>query len=244
MDVKLIMYAFSSWQDRLEILLKILDQWQQFRPQKWGMREPLKNTVSLDDYGNMEAVWNERKGMLFQRVAPHIWLSLEQWSNARIPNRLSMGVEVSFFEDMTNIQCFLDFSGALFEWGNMVYGFAVHEKAYEQKNVLSAPVMIDGKLIKVGGNDIRYCLPGIYWANFFSRTYIEWFGQDRFLTAPCYQRLSLPFDGSLLLTAATPLHYHLETVQHQERVLQKHLGEDAFFDRSKPDRPCRSPYHL
>lgn len=242
MSIKLVLYSLTSWAGCLEGLVKLLDQQSLFRPQLWGISEPLRNVFSRADYKNMERVWSERKGLLFRQQSPQAWLSLEWWTEVKYPGRLSMEIEVSFFESMENIQAFLDFSTALFDWGDMVYGFAVHQAAYERKNVLPKPIMIGGKLIKVGGTDIRACLPGIYWANFFGCIYVEWFSLDRILDAPCYMHLPLSDKGVLLLTASTPLLHDTEKVQRQEATLRSYLGDDAFFDKFNLMRPCRSPF--
>jgi hypothetical protein len=244
MMVKLTNYALSTWKARLRPFVAIFANQPTFQPDAWGIHEPLDNIFSSENYEQMEDVWLKRKGLLFKRRAPRMWLSLEWWSEAKYPGRLSLGIEDTFFENMENVQAFLDFATAIFEWGDMVYGFAAHDMSYERKNVLPRPTMIDGKLIKVGGTDIRRCLPGVYWANFFGRTYIEWFGRNQVLTAPCHAQLPLPDEGVLLLTAPTPLTYDMEKVQHQEEALQNHLGRDAFFDKSNPKRPCRSPFSV
>ena len=153
-----------------------------------------------------------------------------------------MGIEDEFFANQKHIQAFLDFSKALFAWGDMVYGFAAHEHEYEEQNVLPAPIMIEGKLIKVGGTDIRKCLPGVYWANFFGKEYVQWFGENLFLSTPGYKKEPLPGEGWLVLTASTPLAYDHDEPRRLKSALRRHLGEEAFFDRTNPTRPCRSPY--
>ena len=241
MEIDLVLFSMTPWNDKLDSLIRLLERQHEFHPDKWGITEPLRYAFSTATLDAMEEVWRQREGLLLEKKTfPSYWLSLEWWTNARHPGRLAMGIEDKFFANQEHIQAFLDFSEALFAWGDMVYGFAAHEHEYEEQNVLSAPTMIDGKLISVGGTDIRKCLPGVYWANFFGEKYVRWFGENLFLNAPCYKKEPLPGGGWLVLTASTPLAYERDEPRRLELALRRHLGEEAFFDKTRPTRPCRS----
>ena len=242
MWVHLTLYSMQPWQDRLEPLVNLLDAWSIFRPQRWDIVEPPRHVFSKERLVAMADVWTRREGLLLERENPRLWISLEWWTKARHPGRLAMEIEDRFFANQEHIQAFLDFSRALFAWGDMVYGFAAHEHEYEEQNVLPVPTMVEGKLIKVGGTDIRQCLPGVYWANFFGKEYVRWFGENLFLNAPCYRKEPLPDKGWLVLTAPTPLAYDRDKARQLKSALRRHLGKDAFFDKAMPTRPCRSPY--
>ena len=241
MRIKLVLFSMTPWDASLESLICLLEHQNEFQPDKWGITEPLRHAFSTTTLDAMKEVWRQRKGLLLKKTSPSYWLSLEWWTNVRHPGRLGMGIDDRFFTSQEHIQAFLDFSKALFAWGNMIYGFAAHEHEYEEQNVLLVPTMVEGKLIKVGGTDIRKCLPGVYWANFFGKECVQWFGESLFPSAPCYKREPLPGEGWLVLTASTPLAYERDESRRLKSALRNHLGEDAFFDRTKPTRPCRSP---
>jgi hypothetical protein len=154
---------------------------------------------------------------------------------------MSVG-DVGFFRSSDNIQAFLEFATSIYRWGDMVHGYACHRQDFERKNKLPKPTMIEGKLIATGGMDIRRCLPGIYWANFFGRKYVQWFGENSLASAPCFERSTLPNGGTLLLSTLTPLDYTKPDVQRRERAIRRHLGEEAFFDKDNPKRSCCSPF--
>jgi hypothetical protein len=95
--VKLICYTISTWRERLPHFVAIFAEQPIFRPDTWGINEPMDITFSTENYEQMEDIWIERKGLLFKRRAPNMWLSLEWWSEAKHPGRLSLGIEESFF---------------------------------------------------------------------------------------------------------------------------------------------------
>ena len=76
--VKLVFYSMVSWDKQLEPLIQLLDRQNRFRPEKWGITEPVRRTFSPKDLKAMEATWQQRKGLLFKRKCfPSYWLSLE-----------------------------------------------------------------------------------------------------------------------------------------------------------------------
>jgi len=113
----------------------------------------------------------------------------------------------------------------LYLWGAMDYGYMRHE------------VVASGRI----GLTLERGLPGIYWANFFGPLYVEFFGREKFLSAPAYFKEELPDGGFLLLTAPSPLDYGRPEVRALEEALMDHLGRDAFFEKARPDKLCRVP---
>lgn len=245
MQIKLTLYSMSLWEERLESLVTLLDSQTVFRPEKWGPFEPERRAFTLDDLADMRDDWNRYCGLGFKRRKPEFWMLLEWWpwpDCKRLPGRFSMGIEEEFFKSPDGVRAFLEFATGVYRWGDMAYGLACHRQDYERKNVLPKPTMIDGKRISVGGTYITRCLPGIYWANFFGRTCVEWFGEEKVRSAPCHALEELPDGGVLILTADTPAAYGERRAQQVEARLRDHLGADAFFDKKRPARPCRSPF--
>lgn len=240
LEVKFKLFSKTLWEDRIESLVHILDKQTIFRPDKWGRTEPQRRKFTIEDLPEMQHCWNRYTGFSLKKRNPPFWMYLMRLMQIKKPNEMVMGIDESFFDSQDNVQAFLDFASTLFEWGDMIYGYACHEEDFERKNVLTRPTLIDGKLIAVGGMNIHKCLPGIYWANFFGKTYVEWFGEERIRSSPCYAMEDLPGGGILILTAHSPLAY--DKAQQFEGPLRSHLSEDAFFDITNPTRPCRSPF--
>lgn len=242
MEIKLTLYSMSPWEERLESLVAFLCAQTVFRPERWGPVEPVRRAFTPDDLSDMQENWNRLCGLMFKGRKPKFWIDTLWLPQCKRPGWFSMGVEEKFFKSSDNVRAFLEFATGVYQWGDMVYGFACHRQDYERKNVLPRPTMVGGREVSVGGTDITRCLPGIYWANFFGRTCVEWFGEERIRSAPCHALEDLPDGGALILTADTPAAYGERRVQQIEARLRDHLGANAFFDKRRPTRPCRSPF--
>ena len=101
----------------------------------------------------------------------------------------------------------------------------------------------DGKVIgqKLVGGTPEWGLVDIYWMNLFGPPYVEFFGEEKLLTAPCYRRERLPDGGFLILTSPSPLLHDKPETKKLETALKDHLNNDAFFDRSNPEKKLRAP---
>jgi hypothetical protein len=84
-------------------------------------------------------------------------------------------------------------------------------------------------------------LPGIYWANFFGRPYVEFFGREKLLATPCYEVREINDDLILLLTAESL--NAAEMIESDEVVNQvkEYLNQNAFAGPNFPEEPCAVP---
>ena len=240
MSIDLTFKSMSPWEDRLGSLIALLGEQASFRPDKWGLTEDRLRVFTSSDLRLIQETWDRYHGIRIQSA--NSLMMFEWWPKCEIPGWFSMSVDAGFFASSDNIQTFLEFATSIYRWGDMVHGYACHWQDFERKNTLPRPTMIEGKLIATGGMDIRKCLPGIYWANFFGKSYVQWFGENTLISAPCFERRPLPNGGILLLSASTPLDYAKADAQRREWAMRRHLGEDAFFDKNNPKRLCRSPF--
>jgi hypothetical protein len=78
-------------------------------------------------------------------------------------------------------------------------------------------------------------LSGIYWANFFGRPYITFFGREKLLASPCTVR-EINDDLILLLTAESPLQREM-----MENDAVTDLNQNAFAGPRFPDEKCTVP---
>jgi hypothetical protein len=243
MSIKLSFESMSPWEERLESLVTLLSGQVLFRPEKWGLTEDRLQVFKQDDLPLMQETWDRYHGISFNSRKPDSYMMLKWWPECKIPGWFAMGIDDDgFFASPDNVQAFLEFATSIYQWGDMVHGYACHQQDFDCKNTLPRPTKIDGKSISTGGMDIYRCLPGIYWANFFGERYVQWFGESKLATAPCFERRTLPDGGVLLLSASTPLDYTNAKVQRRERAMRLHLGKRAFFDKAHPKRSCRSPF--
>jgi len=80
------------------------------------------------------------------------------------------------------------------------------------------------------GIDLKRAIPDIYWANFLGPEYVEMFGRDVTLSAPCDKVEELYDGGVILILTSSPLDY-IKDPRGFDRVRQRvkeHLGIDAF----------------
>jgi hypothetical protein len=122
------------------------------------------------------------------------------------------------------------------------HGYAAMNQDYEAKNRLVYRKDDKTTVQEWVGRDLERCLRGVYWANWFGPDYVNFFGQERIQSAPCHRTIRLPDGGFLLVTTPRPFDSERPEGKRAERLLLDHLGADAFFDISAPERPTRSPW--
>ncbi len=242
MSIKFVMFSAESWQSRLESLFHLLDNSPTFHPEKWGISEPVRKEFQAEYINDMEKLWNERLGIMFQRrTFPKLWINIEWWKKAGNLNRLSLGIEDSYFKKSVEFE-YLDFCIRLFNWGQAMYGYCCHDNDFENKNVLDEPTLVNGRLIKVGGAYLEDGLPGIYWMNFFGKIYVNWLGKEKLLSAISYDTRVINSEAIILLSSPSPLDYAKPEVQELTVKMLHHLGQDVFFEKQNPTKICRTPF--
>lgn len=242
MNVKLVMYSSTSWQQSFENLLHLLNDSPTFRPEKWGISEPLRKEFRAEYITDMEKVWNERQGIIFQRrTFPKLWINIDWWQKPDHLNRLSLGIDERYFKKSIEAE-YLDLCLRLFEWGDAMYGYSCHDNDFENKNVLDEPTLVNGRLFKVGGAYLEDGLSGIYWMNFFGKVYVNWLGKEKFLSTPSYDTKVINSEAIMLLSSPSPLDYAKPEVQDLTAKMLHHLGQDVFFEKQNPTKICRTPF--
>jgi hypothetical protein len=202
----------------------------------------------MEDLPEMQEYWNLHIPIIFRRkTAPQLRIEIAWFkAQALLPSAVLEGgvMGTDFLAGLENVRALLDFAKDTFTWGEMTYGIIYHPEDFLDRTRVRIPYRIKGMRVRKVGWRPHECLPGIFWANFFSKLYVDWFGEEKMRTAPCYAREELPGGGVLLLTAASPLEYAKPEVKELEQRLLAHLGEDAFFSKKNPTQPCRSPFRM
>jgi len=228
-------------------LINILIQEDDFLlPQRYDSREPERYVFEVNNLAKLFEIWaSDTAWLSLKRRKPHLWWMLIQnwrYREHKRFNQIMSGFDERYFAKEYNVVRILSCAKRLYVWGNMTYGYICHEQDWGEKNYFGIPTRVaSGKTVSTGGLDLREGLPGIYWANFFGPLYVEFFGREKFLSAPAYFKEELPDGGFLLLTAPSPLDYGRPEVRALEEALMDHLGRDAFFEKARPDKLCRVP---
>lgn len=242
MDIKMVMHSTVPWENKLETLMDVFDSHSLWCPDRWDITERTRHAFNVKNFSDMLSIWKERKGIFFKRKYPKYWISLEWWSNAKLPGRFSMGLDEKFFHETSQTNSFLDFAKDIFIWGNMLYGFICHQNDYEKKNILRKPTMINEKLVTVGGVNPLESLSGIYWGNFFGKDYVQWFGTKKIESTPCYGLEKIGTNGLLVISSESPLDYENPTTIQKEKSILDYLDKDTFFNIENPTKKCITPF--
>jgi len=114
-----------------------------------------------------------------------------------------------------------------------IFGFITTEQDCNQKHFITLETKI-GIMEKYEGLDIGETVPGIYWKTFFENRLIDKIGREAFYKIPEEQinilnkgLLVSPYEDSILIGTEEGL--------RKEQKIQKILGVDTFFDKSRID---------
>lgn len=211
-------------------------------PERYGRAEPLKNIFDPINTQSCAVFWNKNHGIMLKRKKAFLvwWIIDWYYREYRLFNTLSGGFDEKYFR--TNSSKAVQVFKKIYLWGEMAYGYICHWSDFERKNVFEKLTQVyTGQSVQSSTENLRWYLPGLYWANFFGPIYVNFFGRERFLTAPAYYKEELPDGGFLLLTSPSPLDYGRPEVRALEEAIMDHLGRDAFFEKAHPEKPCRVP---
>lgn len=154
---------------------------------------------------------------------------------------LSADVKLSSLDMCASLSVVLDLARGWMDAFRADYARICTEDEHRNKNTIEQYVNPDGTIdsLMVFQQDITTGLPGVYWGTYFGKAYVEWFGgAERFEHAP-WPGIERCGSGFLLMRSQSPLTWRDETTL--DTRLRDWLGEDAFFDISRPDRALRAP---
>jgi hypothetical protein len=218
-----------------------------WRPERYNNAEPIKYPYSPAVISDVTNKWiKENIGMVLKRTsAPKYELDFGgQHTKLLVKNELTIYLDSALFQQSQDAESCLTFLNALYMTLRPAYGYSVHRKNYLAKNMqIIYPEGGNVSSMETWvGRDLSKCLRGIYWANWFGPVYVEFFGEERLESAPCFRKERLSNGGYLILTAATPMEYEAPQAREIEEAVRDHLGADAFFDIRAPHRLTRSPW--
>lgn len=83
---------------------------------------------------------------------------------------------------------------------------------------------------RAAGVDLAKGIPGVYWGNYFSKFYVDWFGKSEFLELDCHEMLWLKNGGVFFTVSETPFMWNQASMRTIEERIKQTLGYEAFFD--------------
>lgn len=206
-------------------------------PEKLGPYQPFEYHFDDMSAESLVQLIIEEENLLTQRNRPpkggiNFW----NLTGAKKPNLFGHSME-GVEEESEEARTFIDYAFELFKLFEPVYGRVSCKEDYRQKNLVQGAVAENAVGIK-----LRRYLPGLYWANFFGPRYIEFFGEERLLSAPAHETKWLGESGILLLVSESLFEYDDPEVKATEQAVIEHLGPEAFFSKSDPEgKEYRAP---
>lgn len=117
---------------------------------------------------------------------------------------------------------------------DMDYGFLCLDEEYDAKNIIKNYRHPDGSLEprRVVGMKWPYCLPGLYWVNYFGASYLrQGFAQDLLLSSPPW--ISQVGDGIRLQVNQHPRYFESDGAALEESKLKTLMGQSWFFSKDR-----------
>jgi Txe/YoeB family toxin of Txe-Axe toxin-antitoxin module len=233
--------SIRKWQQTdsatLERFYDLIQETPLLHPEKLGPYEPFEYDFEDMTAESLARMVIEERGILTQRNRfPEQGIYYRNISGAKKPNVFGHSME-KVEEGSGEARTFIDYAFELFKLFEPVYGRVCCMEDYRTKNLVQGAAAENAV-----GNDLRKHLPGIYWVNFFGPRYVDFFGEDRLLTAPAHESRWLGEAGILLLVSESPFDYDDPEVKATEQAVVERLGPEAFFFKSDPeDKEYRAP---
>jgi hypothetical protein len=204
-----------------------------YLPERWDTEDRARLRHSFDPSSLREFVeeWTraeEWKTIFFTRTRPlpiELSVDIQRHQRAKF-NEFSAYIHEGHFKSPTQEKELLNFTIDMSLITRVDYGFIAHKKQERRQS----PVLTPSER-----------LPGIYWANFLGRPYIEFFGREKLLATPCYEVREINDDLILLLTAESV--NASEMIESDELVNQvkEYLNQNAFAGPNFPEEKCAVP---
>lgn len=199
--------------------LSVLEKYDML-PDKIGEYEPLKKAYSLDEAIKMwknapPFVPDRRRGDLIgKKKEPNIRFDA-MWNigEPAIVNHITLWFTRKSFKQYRNDieNLFKELILALDSIHGYISGFI--EKAKQ---------LVTGTIAER--------MDGIFWCNYFSKIYVDFFGKDRLLSAPWIKTEQFDNEGIITYLSREPDDRQLTESNELAEKLQKYLGKDSFGD--------------
>lgn len=220
---------------RQHVAEQFFDLFQRYRgiyvPEKWDTEERTRR--SFDETTKTEIIneWiapKKMKYLVFHRRRPveiQMSFTIERFGRAKF-NQFSLYVRDKYFRNQANLDELLRFTVEVCKIISADYGFISHIVQERRQS----PVLTPAER-----------LPGVYWANFFGRPYIDFFGREKLLASPCHEVREISQDLIALLADESPLSTQMLDGDELVTDIKNYLDQNAFPGPRFPDEPCAVP---
>lgn len=209
---------FIGEESSASYFLKLLETYD-MAPDKIGLYEPLKQAYSYEQAMEMWTKTEVGNGRIFGSMMGKkknpTYSFIMEWNKGEKytkPNWLTIFTSVKGFKDKQDV--YMNIFKDVLEKFNGIYGFITHVIPEQRQHV---PGSIETRL------------PGVFWCNYYSEIYINFFGREKVLKAPWESVEELSNGSIITFLTKEPDKDLIEDVKH-EMNLKRYLGIDSFGD--------------
>lgn len=211
------------------VLLEINKAEKGFIPDIYGKSEPLKLKYDPADSEPLIRLWTDERSRTVdvQHTSASAWVLMEkrekpktsyqmrwqknQWARF---NSFHFTIDLDYLRSEENLRKFIELSNHLLILLEPVQANIWNEMLPEW----SEPI------------DLRVRHPELAWINYFGKPYIDLFGREQLLSAPCFRTFEIGKDIIALQMTEDLFQPIPSDVRY---AVKKHLGEDAFVEEGK-----------
>ena len=201
-----------------------------YLPERWDTEDRMRLRQRFD--------CSSLGGFMEEWTKPEEWKTLFFGRTRPFPIQMSVDIKRSSYTKFNGFYAFihekqlrnssderelLTLTSEIGESIHVDYGYIAHAKQAKRQSAVLTPAER---------------LPGIYWANFFGRPYIEFFGREKLLATPCYEVREINNDLILLLTGESLNAPEMISGDEVVNQVKAYLNQNAFAGPNFPDEPC------
>jgi hypothetical protein len=205
-------------------------------PARWNTVEPIRKRFSEDSEAEIIEQWiqdqppgstNAWNDLMFTKRKPRALIIVEarRWGAPQL-NSIAMELESAPFLTLDGPERLRTILKEHVTWTDAVYANVYYSGQAHRRVTQMTPLQR---------------LEQAYWLNFFGQPYIDMFGRERLLSAPCYGVEEFEGRGVLLQAAAR---FDSADMINSDRTLidlEEYLEPNAFAGRGYPQIPCLVP---
>lgn len=212
------------------------------RPDKCGDAEPIRTLFDRSNISEPVRWLSETQGNFFYRKGRPAHVAGEMWNRTLPPtSRFTSPIYSNYWTGRfdgkwavrVGIEKIEDFVSEMFQMTDADFGLLTTEIDRKAKNK-------DATSYSYQGFDLQSGIPGLYWINFFSRSYAEWLGVLDFPKELATSK-RLPNNGVMLKFGDSPEQCRDIGILQKQRAAIEWLGADRFFDIRFPNRKLDTP---
>ncbi len=210
-----------------------------FVPQKFDIEKEKDRPNKIPFLENTERAIKEMSsgkypGMVAKRKKPVYVSYVWEATDFAMFDTVSIMVGESWCRTASNVDKLVQFAKGLYSIVEASNGHICHWELEPPYDRIEERMEDGGISNRSRFPDVRYNLPGLFWANFLGPEYVEMWGRGFLRRAPCHHTEELNDGGMVLYLAESPLRAGEKSFSQAKKRLFAYLGYEAFDGRRFP----------